>query len=182
MDNHHLQVYIDKWITVCGRALVFILLISWTQILLNQSQPWIFIDGVNLLVHEAGHIIFLVGGQFSSFLGGTILQATVPSLIGCYFLLKKKIFELFFCIFWLGDNFINISVYIKDARTQTLELVGGGVHDWNTILSHLQILQYDQLIGSIIYFFGLGCIIGSIVYIFLSLVFSIISLTLNRSE
>jgi hypothetical protein len=164
----------DSWITIIGKVGIFILLIVWTQNLLSQERPWIFLDGVNLLFHEAGHVLFIFGGEFLSFLGGTIAQLSIPCLIGIYFLIKKQFFELFFSLFWLGDNLINVSLYIKDARSQTLELVGGGIHDWNTILSQLNLLSSDQIIGSVVSIIGNLCLIISLLLIFLSIAISIL--------
>jgi hypothetical protein len=38
---------------------------------------------------------------------------------------------------------------MADARAQELPLVGGGDHDWNTILGRWGILQYDMRIASV---------------------------------
>jgi hypothetical protein len=45
-------------------------------------------------------------------------------------------------------------VYIKDARAQQLPLVGGGEHDWATLLGELGLLPRDQAIGGAVYLAG----------------------------
>ncbi|MDQ5961185.1 MAG: hypothetical protein QG581_106, partial [Patescibacteria group bacterium] len=37
-------------------------------------QQWHFIDFVTLIMHEAGHPLFLVFGETISILGGTLMQ------------------------------------------------------------------------------------------------------------
>jgi hypothetical protein len=62
-------------------------------------------------------------------------------------------------LLWLGQNFINISVYAADAQKQKLRLLGGNhvYHDWHYILGQLNILEYDYIAGYI--FFGIAIII-----------------------
>jgi enamine deaminase RidA (YjgF/YER057c/UK114 family) len=45
-------------------------------------------------------------------------------------------------------------VYIKDARTQELPLVGGGEHDWAILLGQLGLLPRDQAIGGAVFLAG----------------------------
>lgn len=64
-----------------------------------------------------------------------------------------------FSLLWLGQNFINISVYAADARAQQLPLLGGNkvYHDWHYLLSALGILDFDTGVGYI--FFGIAVLI-----------------------
>ena len=57
-------------------------------------------------------------------------------------------------LWWIGQNFWNISVYVKDARSMELPLVGGGYHDWNYLLDAVGLLHRDQQTGQVV--FGLG--------------------------
>ena len=54
----------------------------------------------------------------------------------------------------MGQNCWNISVYIRDARTQELPPVGGGEHDWALLLERWGLLQADQKLGGAVYFAG----------------------------
>ena len=69
-----------------------------------------------------------------------------------------------FTLLWLGQNFINISVYAADARTQALPLLGGNsvYHDWHYLLGEINMLEYDQEIGYIIYGIGLLVLITAV--------------------
>jgi len=53
---------------------------------------------------------------------------------------------------------------VKDARTQQLPLVGGGIHDWGYILLEVQALHLDQEIGNAVWFIGCLIIIISVTW------------------
>jgi len=117
-----------------------------------------FLDRVDLIAHEAGHLLFGYLGQFIGICGGTIGQLLVPAAIAVYFFRRREFYSSTVMLFWIGQNMLNISVYVKDASVMALPLVsiGGGdaIHDWNYILRTLNILSWDHTLGNIIY--GLG--------------------------
>jgi hypothetical protein len=138
------------------KALFILLLIYLTYILISSPNHWILLDGANLIIHEVGHPLFMAFGTFAGFLGGTIFQLFIPSAIFVYFILKQQLFSAGFGLFWIGENLVNISVYMKDATEMALPLVGwGAIHDWNWMFSELGILKYDQLIGNVTFVMGL---------------------------
>ncbi len=112
---------------------------------------YIFIDNADLVIHEAGHIFFSFFGKFIYTLGGTLMQIFIPSLLVWYFFSNYYKTGVQFSLLWLGQNFINISVYAADARAQKLPLLGGNrvYHDWHYILGQLGILQYDHIVGEV---------------------------------
>ncbi len=127
------------------------------------------LDRVNLVAHEAGHLLFSYLGQFIMVLGGTIGQLFVPAAFTVYFFLRKELYSSAVTLFWTGQNFFGISVYAKDARAMALPLVsvGGGddtIHDWHYILSKFGLLRWDQVIGNVIYLWGIVVIIISILW------------------
>ena len=85
------------------------------------------------------------------------MQVILPSIIGFYFLRNYYRTGVQFSLLWLGQNFINISVYAADARAQALHLLGGNsvYHDWHYLLDEINMLEYDQEIGYVIYGIGL---------------------------
>jgi hypothetical protein len=122
---------------------VFLLLVCW-------SEPgFIFLlDHANLLFHEAGHPIV---GLFSSRLepyGGTIGQLVFPCALAVSFWRKGQPFGVAGAGIWFFENWLNIARYMADARALQLPLVGGGDHDWNTILNRWNILQFDTRIAA----------------------------------
>ena len=64
-----------------------------------------------------------------------------------------------FSLLWLGQNFINISVYAADAQARKLPLLGGNTvyHDWHYLLSEIGLLQFDAEVGFFI--FGIAIIV-----------------------
>ena len=117
------------------------------------------LDRVNLVAHEAGHLLLSWFGEFIQVLGGTLGQLFVPIAFTVYFYLRREFFSSAVTLFWTGQSFLGISVYIKDAQAMELPLVsvGGGedtIHDWNYILSKLGILRWDHVLGSIAFLIG----------------------------
>lgn len=139
-----------QWETISMRALAgFVGGLALFLVLLFQSPPGfvLVLDHANLLFHEAGHPII---GLFSSRLepyGGTIGQLVFPCILAANFSRGKKPLGLAVALIWLSENFLNIARYMADAHTMALPLVGGGDHDWNTILRHWHLLAYDTKIA-----------------------------------
>ncbi len=104
------------------------------------------IDGLDLAIHETGHLVFAPFGEFIQFAGGTLFQLIVPATFLVYFLRfapKRDEFAASVIVWWLAVNLWNIAVYAADARTQELPLVGGGEHDWAYLLGRTGLLQHD---------------------------------------
>jgi hypothetical protein len=106
-------------------------------------KDWHFIDNVNLIIHEAGHSVFIFFGQFISLLGGSFLQVTFPLIFVLYFFYRQEYFSASILLFWVGQNLINVSVYVSDSILMQLPLLGGdsSIHDWNSILETLGLLK-----------------------------------------
>jgi hypothetical protein len=117
------------------------------------------LDNIDLVIHEAGHLIFSLFGKYIYTMGGTLMQVILPSIIASFFFRNNYRTGVQFGLLWLGQNFINISVYAADARAQKLALLGGNkvYHDWHYLLGEIGILEYDQLVGYI--FVGFAIII-----------------------
>ncbi|MDH3974743.1 MAG: hypothetical protein OEV42_10740 [Deltaproteobacteria bacterium] len=121
---------------------------------ITDRDGFLLLDHVNLPFHEAGHIFFTPLGQTMHFWGGTIFQLLVPVALMVSFWKKRETAGFAFCLFWLGENFINIARYMADARDLSLPLAGGGVHDWNYILADLGLLHKEKAIAGIVKFMG----------------------------
>jgi len=124
------------------RCLLIILLLYWTIVLGTRAATSCFVDLVNRACHEAGHLVFSFAGATVHYLGGSLGQLLVPSLLAANFLLReRRPFAAAVCTWWTGQNFVNISVYMADARTLGLPLVGGGDHDWNELFHRFGMLS-----------------------------------------
>lgn len=115
------------------------------------------LGGLNLGLHEFGHLIFSPFPEFLSKAGGTIVQLLAP-IYGIYnFSKQKDYFALALCFGWLSTNCYDVATYAADARSMSLTLVspfGGHInHDWNYMLSQLGLLDWDKRIA---FFFRAG--------------------------
>lgn len=133
-----------------------------------HSQDWHFIDGVDLIIHESGHWIFIFFGQFVSILGGSLIQVIIPTVFVLYFFFRRDFFSASVLLMWLGYNFVNISVYMADAVRMQLPLLGGDfvIHDWNYIFNALGLLEYSGAIAGLVRIIGIFVIITGAVLSF----------------
>jgi len=125
-------------------------------LLARMPSGWTpFLDGVNLLFHEAGHPLFsLLGWETLTTLGGTFMQLLVPLVLCLGFVGKRQALGSALCGQWLGQNLLNIAPYMADARAQELPLVGGGEHDWTALLGQWGLLARDTVLASRVAFIG----------------------------
>jgi hypothetical protein len=144
-----------------GRTLVFAVLLVWGGIFIFSSPADArimngFWHMVNLPFHEAGHIIFRLLGSFVTSLGGSLFQVLMPLICASVLLLKTRdAFGASVCLWWMGENFMDLAPYINDARSLTLPLLGGntgqtspyGFHDWEYILTETGLLRHDHAIA-----------------------------------
>jgi len=125
-------------------------------------------DGLNLAIHEGGHLLFRFFGTYLMIAGGTLLQLAVPLACCCYFYRRPDYFGIAFCGVWLAANCYNVAVYVADARTRLLPLVtvGGGVpiHDWHYLLSRIGLLRADHSLAFALRAMGFVLIWGSLGY------------------
>ncbi|UPT74091.1 MAG: hypothetical protein M0D55_20095 [Elusimicrobiota bacterium] len=85
------------------------------------------LDGIDLVIHEAGHpILGLFGWRWLMVAGGTIFQLAFPIAFIVHFRKNGQPRSADACVAWLGQNFLHIGRYAADARAQELPLVGGG--------------------------------------------------------
>ena len=135
-----------------------------------HPTDWHFIDSVNLIFHEAGHPLMMVFGRFLHTAGGTIFQIGIPALIAFYFWKREELFSASLVLFWLGQSFINVSVYAGDAIVQNLPLLGGDNvnHDWTAMLSMLGILKHTPLVADILFYIGFLITLAAVYFSFIN--------------
>jgi len=122
---------------------------------------FLFLDYVNLMIHEAGHFFFSWFGYTIMILGGTLGQLLVPMLCAAYFFARRETTGFAFCSFWFFENFPYIGTYMADARAQALPLVGSGDHDWGILFGQWGLLMQDQKIGATMRLLGWVGMLGS---------------------
>lgn len=150
---------VGRW-TIVGHAVVLavIVLLGFRYSMMTIESNEIgssFMHLVNLVFHEAGHILFSAFGRFMSILGGSLLQLLVPFVLMLAFALRfGNPFAAAVCLWWLGQSAMDLAPYVNDARAGRLLLLGGytgrempGIHDWENILNYLEIIRYDHEIA-----------------------------------
>jgi hypothetical protein len=165
------ETFIDRWLLcgnrhipaaeLFGRAVLWVVLVVWGLIMITGpvEKGWCtFLHNVNLPIHETGHLVFMLFGRFIYFMGGSIFQILLPLIFsGAFLIYKRDAFAAAVMLWWTGQNFLDVSSYINDARAMSANLVGGNIHDWNWLLGHMGLLHQDRQIAAIV--FGIGAII-----------------------
>jgi len=150
-----------------GRVAVYVVLFAWGWhfILLNfRSQEIMnsFMHRVDLVFHEAGHVVFMPFGSFTMVLGGTLGQLIMPIVVMVALIVTSNDnFGGSVGLWWLGQSLMDCAPYIADARALQLPLLGGGTgqdrpgrHDWENILLDLNLIQHDLQLGATAHVLG----------------------------
>ncbi|MCG8414894.1 MAG: hypothetical protein MI746_11810 [Pseudomonadales bacterium] len=131
-----------------------------------------FFHNVDLIFHEAGHILFMPFGRFMMFLGGSLFQVLLPLIFVVAFLwVNKDAFAASVCLWWAGQSLMDVAPYIADARALRLPLLGGGTgadtpgrHDWAYLLRQMGLLEQDTRIAAAVDFIGSGVLLIALVW------------------
>ena len=145
----------------CGYLLIF-MLTGYTPEQRGYSPPfalWV-LDTINLFIHEAGHLFFKILGQWLYILGGSLTQVLIPLAL-LVVVWRTNIAQIWYPGFWLGENLVNLSVYIKDAPYRRLKLLAQGlIHDWNWLLNGDQ--DAAEILGGTAYWLGILICTGAL--------------------
>jgi hypothetical protein len=153
-----------------GLAVLLVLTLKVLALGLAMAQGGVlwFLHGVNLVFHEAGHLIFGFFGQFLAVLGGSLNQVLIPAICVGAFLRTRQRASAAVALFWTGQSLCDVAVYVADGRAMALPLLADGlIHDWNWILGHLGLLQRAEAIGKLM--FGAGALLMLAALAFLGL-------------
>jgi hypothetical protein len=129
-----------------------------------------FLHLPDLVFHEAGHLIFSPLGRFMSVLGGSLMQVLVPVVCAIAFIKQEQFFGAAICVWWAGQNLVDLAPYIADARALQMVLLGGRTgaevegHDWEYILTRLRITHLDQTLGRLTHALGIIIMIASLAF------------------
>jgi len=107
---------------------------------------------IDLVFHEAGHVIFGFFGQFLGVLGGSLNQVLIPALCTGYFLRHRQRAAAAVTLFWTGESLADVAIYVADGREMALPLLAEGLtHDWNWILSELSLRNQALPLGRAVF-------------------------------
>lgn len=127
-----------------GRVALLAVLVVWGCSFMLAGIDWekiggSFLHNVNLAFHEFGHVLFRPLGRFMGILGGSLFQVLWPLVFVVAFSFHRHDnFAAAVCLWWCGQNFIDVSPYIADAPHRLLPLIGGmgeEAHDWGNLLT-----------------------------------------------
>lgn len=158
-----------------GRVALFAVFVVWglyfvTLDLRSNDIGASFMHRVNLVFHEAGHVIFMPFGQFMHILGGSLGQLLMPAIVlGVMVFKNHDNFGGSICLWWIGQSLKDLAPYINDARDLQLQLLTGNsqdvpeTHDWANILLDLGLIFREKkialgadIIGSLIMLLALA--------------------------
>jgi hypothetical protein len=142
-----------------GRVALYIAFFvwGWYFILLDLRTNEIghsFMHRVDLVFHEAGHMIFRPFGQFMHVLGGSLGQLLMPAIVtGALVYKNQDNFGGSIGLWWFGQSLKDLAPYINDARDLQLQLLTGHsqdvpeTHDWANILLDLGLIFQEKKIA-----------------------------------
>jgi hypothetical protein len=144
---------IIRWSRLVVTALTA--LFGWRAFHDELGSAVFLVDGINLAVHEAGHMIFAPFGDTMHFLGGSLFEVIFPVFFVVYFLRKQRdVHAAMVCAWWTSTAMLGVSIYMADARARQLMLLGGGTgdevdgHDWYHLFAHWHVLRLDTRIAA----------------------------------
>jgi hypothetical protein len=143
-------------------AFVLVLLFYFLS-LVAQPVPETPLWFIDILMHEAGHWIFSLFGEFMYVLGGSLNQVLVPCLFVGYFFIRKEYYSASIVLYWVGENLLSVAAYAHDAIAQALPLFGGDgiLHDWNVIFIDIGQLHNTYVIAAGIKVVAVLCILAA---------------------
>ncbi len=148
---------------VFGRLVMIGLLVPYV-VWLAFGYRYHFIDGLNLLVHEAGHLLLMPFGQTWHMLGGTLLQIAMPVAFCVHFMRRGNRFAAGVVGVWLSESLMNTGRYMGDAVARQLPLFGGHLHDWNWLLGKADLLRHAEALGFFVHVFAASLAFGALFF------------------
>lgn len=119
-----------------------------------------FLDNVDLPIHETGHLLFSIFGEFMGVAGGSLFQVIVPLVFVGYFVWQRSFYSAAIVLFWVGQSILNVWVYASDAVVLQLPLITGytgsegSFHDWNYLLTESGLINSTKTIAWLMRFAG----------------------------
>ncbi len=116
-----------------------------------------------LPLHEGGHFLFRFFGRTLYVLGGSFWQIVFP-LLWFIIAFRQRSQAFPFALFWVGENMMDVSLYIRDAPGRLLPLLGGDKtgHDWHYLLAQWGCMDDAGTIADVMYYGGVAVALGAI--------------------
>lgn len=112
-------------------AIAVLAVLGWFSFVRSARVP--ILGAAGLGFHELGHLLLMWAPPPVQALAGSATQIAVPLGLAAYFLWRRDRFAAALMLGWGATSAQDVSVYIADAPTQSLPLIGG-YHDWAYLL------------------------------------------------
>jgi len=146
---------------VRARQILFLAMLPYAGWLVFAYE-YHFLDGANLLFHEAGHVFFGIFGRTLHFLGGTLGQLVFPVATALHFERRGQRFDAAVCVLWLGESLMYAGAYVADAERRALPLVNDGIHDWWWLLGQAGLLPYAEGFGTAVHLLASAVVVAAL--------------------
>jgi len=134
---------------------------------LNPSYdgPFIWLHYPDLAIHETGHLLFMPFGIFLMLLGGSLTQIAFPAVFTGYFFYSRQLFSSALTLFWTGQNFMDVSVYMRDAPVRQLPLTVDNIdaHDWWQLFSRMNCMHLAEEVANVTHGIGVLLYVASVI-------------------
>jgi hypothetical protein len=122
-----------------------------------HPDTWSILNSINLIFHEAGHSIFFFFGEFFQIAAGSLFQIFLPCIFVFYFWRRGEKYSASLLLFWVGESVLEVAHYAADAQLMLLPLLGGDsvIHDWNYLLTSLNLINQTPIIAHGIFSLGI---------------------------
>ncbi len=154
---------VETWI-VAGRIALWIAFVAWgwrlwTMDIRTGEIGGSIMHAINLVFHEAGHVVFWPFGDFLHVAGGTLGQWLMPVVALVALHRHGDNFGASIALWWLAVSVVDAAPYAYDALHPQLVLLGGGTgeeggHDWVEMLGDLRLLSRAHGVGHLLHWTG----------------------------
>jgi hypothetical protein len=101
----------------------------------QQLERIPLLEWVNLAMHQAGHMVTYSASDVQNAMAGSIAQVAIPLLLALYFFFRRGDWiAAGVCLAWAAASAAEVSLFVADAPTQKLDLLGDDQDDWSIIL------------------------------------------------
>lgn len=163
------QPLVLKWsdfdpmlLAITGFIAIYGFLGSWDP---SYDGPFMWLHFSNLAIHETGHLLFMPFGHFLMLLGGSLTQILFPAAFVVYFFISGQFFSSALTLFWTGQNFMDVGVYMRDAPARLLPLTVDNVdaHDWWQLFNMMNCLHHARAIANVVHGIGVMLYVASVI-------------------
>ncbi|MEM9117156.1 MAG: hypothetical protein AAGD09_04655 [Cyanobacteria bacterium P01_F01_bin.56] len=131
----------------------------------SYDGPFMWLHYPDLAIHETGHLLFMPFGHFLMLLGGSVTQIAFPAVFTGYFYCTQQYFSSALTLFWTGQNFMDVAVYMADAPHRVLPLTNPDInaHDWWQLFNMMNCLQNAEFIAGVTHWLGVLLYVASVI-------------------